>query len=262
MATDIIGTEITVGDFVIWLQARKMIPLFCRAQNQLVGISPAGNVRTIHPRRDSRYVIVSRNAMQRMLLRNPLPDNLYSIANRYSRSPAAREQLANARRTRAHAFYRNFIGGEPGNAPMPDPEARHRQALNDALAFGRDVATPEQHPDLRELLAARMREAARPIAPNPEPIRRPILALPQAQPASRVIDAVIGVYPPITQNPSPGFPGHVPPSRGPRSEATLTFTNADGVQETIPIANVKAQPVVKEEKTNNRQPSVIDLDFD
>jgi hypothetical protein len=246
MATDIIGTEITVGDFVIWLQARKMIPLFCRAQNQLVGISPAGNVRTIHPRRDSRYVIVSRNAMERMLLRNPLPDNLYSIANRYSRSPAAREQLANARRTRANAFYRNFIGGEPGNAPMPDPEARHRQALNDALAFGRDVATPEQHPDLRELLAARMREAVRPDAPNLEPIRRPILALPRGQEL-------------IIQNPAPS---HVLPSRGPRSEATLTFTNADGVQETIPIANVKAQPVVKEEKTNNRQPSVIDLDFD
>lgn len=239
MAQDIIGNEITPGTFVVWLQARKLVPLFCNAQNQFQGISPSGRVVRVVPRTRSKYVTVTREAMQRLLLRNPLPDNLYVFVNRWRRNEAFGQRAAESRRARVNAFYQQFIGGNPTYAtppaPVADAETRHRQALNAALAHGTDVAVVGG------------------------PIRRPILALPQATPVNRAVDSPIGIYPPITQNPAPGFPGHVPPSRGPRTETTITFTNSDGEQETVQVSGQTEQ---KKEKPTNRQPSPIDLDFD
>lgn len=229
MAQDIIGNEIAPGTFVVWLQARKLVPLFCNALNQFQGITPSGRVARVLPRVRSKYVTVTREAMQRLLLRNPLPDNLYVFVNRWRRNEAFGQRAAESRQLRVNAFYQQFIGGNPTYATPPsDAETRHRQALDAALALGRDVAVPEA-----------------------QPIRRPLLALPMAQPVNRVVDSVMGVYPTVPSTARIG--------RGPRADTTITFTNSDGERETVAVSEQVEQKV---EKPTNRQSSPIDLDFD
>lgn len=147
MAVDILGDEIVAGEFIIQIRTRTIIPLYCYNSQIIQGIGVNLQFGSVRISNTSKLVKVSRGAMERMLLRNPLPVNLYTAVNRSRRQRVSARyviELAQSRQQRANAFYRTFVEHTITDGILNEVlnRDRERERIRPLLALPEGVAVP------------------------------------------------------------------------------------------------------------------------